>query len=1004
MEIIQDFIKALEEEIKAIKSGKGGNVVSVHSGMFLRKALEFYIYQFTLESILSVVEDTPALIEIDGNDYECEIVSVSGQLIQISLSEYLGEIIHAAKIKTNLWYLLEILRKKYEENKDNEKLFVNSFKLFNGDSNKINGGDSKCAFTISPNSFDSNDSQKKAILSSLNNSISIIWGPPGTGKTHTIARAIESHLNLNRKVLLLSHANNAVDQALEKVAEQTKANFYKECKLLRYGVPKVEMLNVLESKYPLVLIEKIIEYKSKELIQNKEKYLEELNRSLHKIKITNIILNELDEIEKSKEYIKQLKSEIAKYSQIISGLDQNCENTKEKINILKSKEEKIKNYGVLKKILFDTNLNEIQRAINRLYSTLESNLKDVQRYKNIKIEKENELQGLEKKLNYKLNLIKEKAKKEVSRKEIENVLNYYEKMRQSIELKIDEINKKIEQIKNTVLSEAGLIATTLTKSYTSKEIDNLSFDIIIVDEVSMSPLPMLFWAASKAKIGITIVGDFKQLPPICISNDMFARKWLQRNIFNVLEIDEVSKATPDKLNLLDTQYRMHPLISEIPRKLIYKERLKDSPETKNKIFADEISGENTLCLVDTSSHNPWCSQFDRGRFNLISALIGISIAEKIIPSLDEHSTIGIIAPYRKQANLILKIAQDKNLLKHNNLRVDTVHSFQGGEETVIIFDCVEGIGAKKWSMINEYDNSDSAELLLNVALTRTEKKLYIVGNDRFITQYFQKDALLMSILQHFKQRGTVITSSKFYDSFNDENFSSWFEKIYPPENGTIPHGATFTEKDFWPSFMRDLYNLNEELIIFCPFLASGRVGKLSNIFKYLITKSKRIFIITLPPNQQPKIFKQDINSVIRHLKSIGVTVKFRERMHEKIAIIDRRIKWFGSLNILSHNDRKEYMERFVGEHLAKEIFDKFDLDKLLIKENLICELCPACKERGQENYITLKRQRFGKHAEFYGCTGYPKCNWTRNVDDKQSKRHKSNKKEQDQFNFQNDQG
>ena len=83
--------------------------------------------------------------------------------------------------------------------------------------------------------------------SSFSSQLAIIWGPPGTGKTKTIATAIEAHLNAGRRVLLVSHANNAVDEALEDVADQLKANpLYLEGKLVRLGKPQEEHLKILE--------------------------------------------------------------------------------------------------------------------------------------------------------------------------------------------------------------------------------------------------------------------------------------------------------------------------------------------------------------------------------------------------------------------------------------------------------------------------------------------------------------------------------------------------------------------------------------------------------------------------------------------------------------------------------------------------------------------------------------------------------------------------------------
>ncbi len=134
-------------------------------------------------------------------------------------------------------------------------------------------------------------------------------------------------------------------------------------------------------------------------------------------------------------------------------------------------------------------------------------------------------------------------------------------------------------------------------------------------------------------------------------------------------------------------------------------------------------------------------------------------------------------------------------------------------------------------------------------------------------------------------------------------------------------------------------------------------------------------------------------AVMMKLKEMGIVLKFRSGMHEKIALIDNKIKWFGSLNILSHNSRKEYMERIYGESSAKELYDKFHLDDLLMNQNINGELCPICKINGRFGFILPKYSRMNKQM-FYGCSDYPVCDFTANIktrtfDDLNSKQSKS---------------
>jgi hypothetical protein len=52
--------------------------------------------------------------------------------------------------------------------------------------------------------------------------------------------------------------------------------------------------------------------------------------------------------------------------------------------------------------------------------------------------------------------------------------------------------------------------------------------------------------------------------------------------------------------------------------------------------------------------------------------------------------------------------------------------------------------------------------------------------------------------------------------------------------------------------------------------------------------------------------------------------------HRKLAIIDRRLLWEGSLNMLSQNDSCEIMRRIESNSLATQMIHFARLDKYLI--------------------------------------------------------------------------
>jgi senataxin len=86
-------------------------------------------------------------------------------------------------------------------------------------------------------SSDLNDSQKDAVLSCLGtrecnhqNSVRLIWGPPGTGKTMTVGLLLFSLLRLKCRTLTCAPTNTAVlevaQRLLKNVAESPEYDTY----------------------------------------------------------------------------------------------------------------------------------------------------------------------------------------------------------------------------------------------------------------------------------------------------------------------------------------------------------------------------------------------------------------------------------------------------------------------------------------------------------------------------------------------------------------------------------------------------------------------------------------------------------------------------------------------------------------------------------------------------------------------------------------------------------
>jgi phosphatidylserine/phosphatidylglycerophosphate/cardiolipin synthase-like enzyme len=70
----------------------------------------------------------------------------------------------------------------------------------------------------------------------------------------------------------------------------------------------------------------------------------------------------------------------------------------------------------------------------------------------------------------------------------------------------------------------------------------------------------------------------------------------------------------------------------------------------------------------------------------------------------------------------------------------------------------------------------------------------------------------------------------------------------------------------------------------------------------------------------------EILAAIQECKKLGIHVFcVGGHIHEKVAIIDRRIYWEGSLNILSQRNSREIMSRFTDAGLAKQVLGHLNI-------------------------------------------------------------------------------
>jgi hypothetical protein len=136
------------------------------------------------------------------------------------------------------------------------------------------------------------------------------------------------------------------------------------------------------------------------------------------------------------------------------------------------------------------------------------------------------------------------------------------------------------------------------------------------------------------------------------------------------------------------------------------------------------------------------------------------------------------------------------------------------------------------------------------------------------------------------------------------------------------------EKSFYYRFEKDLLEAKHEVIIESPFITVPKMKSLKPMFLSLIQRRVGVFIITRHPQEHDEVMADHSEAGISFLEENGIQVFMCANHHRKIAMIDRRIVWKGSLNILSHRSTHEFMERENDSMKAKTLFSFLKYDRI----------------------------------------------------------------------------
>ena len=272
------------------------------------------------------------------------------------------------------------------------------------------------------------------------------------------------------------------------------------------------------------------------------------------------------------------------------------------------------------------------------------------------------------------------------------------------------------------------------------------FDFVVVDEAAQSVEPSTLIALQLGTQRAVLVGDPEQLPATIFDSSSGRVAKYDRSLFQRLEEGGVT------VRMLDVQYRMRRSISEFPRMEFYHGLLKDSENVDGRPFGKclrrsmeqfcPILREFTILNLRSREEKSKMSLINKGESELVVKIV--QTLQKGFGFENLRNRVGVITPYSRQVSLI-----KQSLAARDGLvpcEVNTVDGFQGREKDIIIFSAVRaGVEGRGVGFLSDYRR-------VNVALTRPKEMLLIVADVARV----QEDALWKRMFDRARQRGNLV--------------------------------------------------------------------------------------------------------------------------------------------------------------------------------------------------------------------------------------------------------
>jgi superfamily II DNA or RNA helicase len=285
---------------------------------------------------------------------------------------------------------------------------------------------------------------------------------------------------------------------------------------------------------------------------------------------------------------------------------------------------------------------------------------------------------------------------------------------------------------------------------------------------------------------------------------------------------------------------------------------------------------------------------------------------------------------------------------------DVINAFQNGRNSLVLTERTAHVAelAKKLNknipdvitLTGSMGTKETRDVLARISETAASQQLTLIATGKYIGEGFDEARLdTLFLAMPISWKGTVQQYAgrlhRLFENKKDAQIYDYadirvrmLEKMYnkrlagyasigyKTRTGSFTYESVdiiFNNHNFLPVYKNDLINARAEIFIVSPFVTKRRVLQMLELMRVILDQKVKVSIMTRPITDfKDKLALDDIFNL---LKTAGINLMFRSNIHQKFAVIDQRIVWYGSINLLSFGKAEESIMRLHSSNIANEL-------------------------------------------------------------------------------------